>query len=284
MSLDSLFAQFCKEKRYLQNAAENTIYFYSLCYTAWKQTMQDSPVNKLAINQFVIGMREAGRSPATCDAYIRGFNVFLSWLHENGQLDEKLAIKRLKLEKRVMKTFSEAQLRAVINYKPQDFYEHRTYTMIMTSIDTGARVDELLTLRRDSVDLENLLITLQGKGNKQRVVPMSFELRKVLYKFLKRHTFPLIFSTKDRGKLLYDNSRRNFHALLTSAGVDKVDGSWHSLRRTFATNYIKENGNPLKLQRILGHPTLRQTNEYVKLVTEDLQEDSHRTSILNRLR
>jgi hypothetical protein len=72
--------------------------------------MGDSEITKLSINQFVIGMREAGRSPATCDAYVRGFNVFLSWLFENGQIPEKLAIKRLKLEKRVMKTFSEAQL------------------------------------------------------------------------------------------------------------------------------------------------------------------------------
>ena len=84
--------------------------------------------------------------------------------------------------------------------------------------------------------------------------------------------------------MLYDNTRRDFNSLLKNAGVDKVDGTWHSLRRTFATNYIKNNGNPLKLQRMLGQTTLRQTNEYVKLVVEDLQEDSNKMSILNKLR
>jgi integrase/recombinase XerD len=284
MSLDTLFAQFLKEKRYLQNVAENTIYFYERCFIAWKQTMKEEGITKLSINQFVIGMREAGRSPAVCDAYIRGFNVFLSWLHENGQIPEKLAIKRLKLEKRVMKTFPEASLRAIINYRPKGFYEYRTHAMIMASLDTGARIDELLTLKREEIDFDNLLILLHGKGNKQRIVPMSLELRKILYRFLKKHRHSLVFCTKQGCKLMYDNTRRNFNTLLDKAGVDKVDGTWHSLRRTFATNYIKENGNPLKLQRLLGHTTLRQTNEYVKLVTEDLQEESHRTSILNRLR
>jgi integrase/recombinase XerD len=246
--------------------------------------MKDSPIDKLSINQFVIGMREAGRSPAACDAYIRGFNVFLSWLHENGHLPEKLAIKRLKLEKRVMKTFSDAQLKALVKYRPKKFHEQRTHAMMLVALDTGARVDELLTLERSKVDLDNLLLTLKGKGNKERTIPFSVELRKVLFKFLRRHNHQLVFCTRYGGKILYDNTRRDFNRLLESAGVDKVDGSWHSLRRTFATNYIKSNGNPFKLQRMLGHTTLRQTNEYVKLVTEDLQEEAGRTSILNRLR
>ena len=114
---------------------------------------------KLSITKFVIKMREDGRTPATCNAYIRGFNVFLTWLHENGEI-EKLAIKRLKLQKRQMKTLTDAQLKAIINYKPKDKFEKRTYVMILTSIDTGARVDELLTLERDKVDFDNCLILL----------------------------------------------------------------------------------------------------------------------------
>jgi integrase/recombinase XerD len=283
MCLNDLFAQFLKEKRYLQNVAENTIYFYELCFTAWTQTMGEGGVTKSSINQWVVKMREAGRSAATCDAYIRGFNAFLSWLHENDHI-EKLSIKRLKLEKRVMQTFSEAQLKGLVHYKPKTAFERRTHVMILVALDTGARVDELLTLDRSRVDFDNLLVTFRGKGRKDRTVPFSVELRKTLYRFLQKHQFDLVFCSQQGGKMLYDNARRDFKTLLEKAGIDKVDGSWHSLRRTFATNYIRENGNPLKLQRLLGHTTLRQTNEYVKLVTTDLESESHRTSILNRLR
>jgi hypothetical protein len=46
--LQTLFTQFCKEKRYLSNSSENTIYFYELCFTVWKQTMGDSEVNNVS--------------------------------------------------------------------------------------------------------------------------------------------------------------------------------------------------------------------------------------------
>ena len=69
MDLDTLFQQFLKEKRFIQNVADNTIYFYECCYAAWKKTMGSSEITKLSINQFVIQMREDGRTPATCDAY-----------------------------------------------------------------------------------------------------------------------------------------------------------------------------------------------------------------------
>ena len=48
-------------------------------------------------------------------------------------------------------------------------------------LDTGCRITEALTLRVREIDFENMLVTLDGKGRKQRVVPFSFELRKALF-------------------------------------------------------------------------------------------------------
>jgi integrase len=55
------------------------------------------------------------------------------------------------------------------------------------------------------MDFDNLLMTVRGKGDK-RIVPFSIELRRVLFKFLCRHNFELVFPTRDGGKMLYDNS------------------------------------------------------------------------------
>jgi integrase/recombinase XerD len=84
--------------------------------------------------------------------------------------------------------------------------------------------------------------------------------------------------------LRYDNMRRDLNSVLENLGITDFDGSFHAFRRCFATNYIKENGNPLKLQRMLGHTTLTMTNKYVRLVSDDLSKEHQRTSILNRLR
>lgn len=282
--MKELIEQFVKHKRYLVGVSENTIYFYSVCFKAWSDIFGDTLPDRSNVNEWVIRLRERGTSANGCDAYIRGFNSFLSWLHSEGHIEETIRIKKPKLEKRVMKTFSDKELQAVISYKPKDKYELRTHTLMLVAMDTGARINELLTLERSKVDLDNCLITVLGKGNKERIIPFSIECRKVLFKFLKTHTHSLVFCTRYGGKLLYDNARKDFNHLLSNAGVSKCDGSWHALRRYFATNYIRSNGNPFKLQRMMGHSTLKQTQEYVKLATEDLQEEQQRTSILSRLR
>ena len=51
----------------------------------------------------------------------------------------------------------------------------------LTALDTGMRIQELLDLRRSDADFDNLLFRVHGKGNKQRLVPMSIELRKLLW-------------------------------------------------------------------------------------------------------
>jgi len=76
---------------------------------------------------------------------------------------------------------------------------------------------------------------------------------------------------------------RDFYKLTKKLKIEP-EGAFHAFRRTFATNYIRNGGNALVLQRLLGHTTLQQANAYVKLVTDDLQKEQDRTSLLNRIR
>jgi integrase/recombinase XerD len=154
---------------------------------------------------------------------------------------------------------------------------------LLLIIDTGLRVNECLTLKKNQIDFDNLLLYVVGKGNKERIVPFSYELRKVLFKYSATHSFELLFCTKSGCKVAYDNILRDFYVLIKKLGINP-DGAFHSFRRTFATNYVRNGGNPLVLQRMLGHTTLQLTNVYIKLITEDLQKEQHRTSLLNRLR
>jgi integrase/recombinase XerD len=151
-------------------------------------------------------------------------------------------------------------------------------------MDTGVRINEALTLKRSNVDFDNLLMLVYGKGNKERVLPFSYELRKILYRHIRGHKFELVFANRDGGKLRYDNVRRDLNTLKAKLKIADTGGAFHPFRRTFSTNFIRSKGNPLVLQRLLGHTTLQQTNQYVKLVTEDLSEEQQRTSILSRLR
>jgi integrase/recombinase XerD len=282
--MTSLFEQFLKERMYISNASQNTLEFYRSSFKCYQKFVAGANVpTKQDLNAFVTGMREQGIKPVTCNTYIRGINSFLTWLYENGYTSEQLKIKQLKCEQRVMKTFTEAQLKRLISFKPVKSTDIRTHTLVLLALDTGCRITELLTLKRANIDFDNLLITVYGKGSKERVIPISLEARKMLYKFIK-HGSEFVFATRDGHPLMYNNVLRDYKRLLKLAGVEKCDQSFHSLRRAFAKAYVRNGGNLFYLQQTLGHVDLKTTRGYVQVDTEALQEAHMRTSILSKLR
>ncbi len=293
------FERFVKEQKYLKGVSGHTIAFYKQSFKTYQRVLSGSDLalaasGKLALlenlptkhtlKDFVTGMREQGMKPVTCNTYIRGMNSYLTWLFENGHITEPLKIKQLKCEQRVMRTFSDRELSAIVSFKPKGFCERRLYALVLLALDTGCRISELLTLDKEGIDFDNLLIRVKGKGNKERVVPFSFEVRKVLWKFTEGHQFNVVFPNTHGGRLLYDNCRRDYNRLLKKIGIEKCDQSFHSLRRAFAKNYVKSGGDVFHLQRTLGHRDLKTTRSYVDLDTEDLSVMHRRTSLLSRLR
>jgi site-specific recombinase XerD len=135
-------------------------------------------------------------------------------------------------------------------------------------------------LTRDAVDLDNLLLKVRGKGGKERIIPFSPELRKSLYLFLKGHKHRYVFPTRGGGRVQYRNFLRDMIKFCKELGIEGVRLSPHTLRHTFAVNYLRQGGNVFALQRMLGHEDLSMTRRYVNFAPEDL---AHR-SLLSRLR
>ena len=99
----------------------------------------------------------------------------------------------MRLEKRFVKTLDERALRAIITFRPKAYPQWRVHSAVCTIFDTGCRINEVLTARVRDFDFDNLLLTIVGKGDKQRIVPISFELRKQLIRFgqfKERHAVP----------------------------------------------------------------------------------------------
>ena len=280
--MDNLFEEFINERRYLRNLSESTLSVYRENYESFKKVGAFQELSKTSLQAAVMAFRERGTSIGAINTYLRGVNCFLNWLHEERGF-EKLNLKLLKGNKRVFRSLLDDELKTIVRYKPRNYSERRLQTILLLMIDTGLRVNECITLQRSKIDFENLILSVIGKGDKERIVPFSYELRKVLFKYAQSHNFELLFCTKNGCKISYDNTLRDFYLLAERLGI-KPDGAFHAFRRTFATNYVRSGGNPLVLQRLLGHTTLQQTNVYVKLVSDDLQKEQHRTSLLNRLR
>jgi len=284
MHLDALFSQFIREKQFLGNISPRTVKSIIDCQRAYKRTLGDTLPTKESLKEFVIKLQESGIAVSTVNFYIRTLNSFLSWMFENDMTTEHLRIKRLKEPEKTLKTFTDDQLKMLLSWKPGNFFEQRIYTMICLAIDTGVRIDEMITLTKDRLNLEQLMITVKGKGNKERILPISNECKKVIQRFLRKHDFNVVFPTRQEAKLYYWNTLRNFKEVCNKVGITGVRTSWHTLRHSFATSYIRDGGNVFYLQRVLGHTDLTTTKVYVRSQTEVLALMRKKTSLMSKLK
>jgi integrase/recombinase XerD len=297
MFCKELFERFLKEKTFLTGVSPKTIRSYRQAFNAYQRVLSGEDYGtseemklptKDTLKDFVIGMREAGLSPGACNVYIRSINSFLTWLEENGHCDQ-LKIKQLPQPKTVVKVFTEKHVQALIKFRPTGKYEWRLYALICLLIDTGARIDEILTCHLPNVDLDNLIVKVRGKGNKERLLPISVEMRKILWVYLSRHKFKVpsdyLFPTRDGNGLEYHNVLRDIKELCGRLGIEGVRLSPHGFRHFFSVTYMKRGGEIYRLSRLLGHTSVRTTEIYLQSMgVETISEGHQSLSALNQVR
>jgi integrase/recombinase XerD len=201
-------------------------------------------------------------------------------------LGERLQLSPLKTEKRILPTLTDEHMQRLLTAKPKRFEDWRLHALICLLLDTGLRIEEALTLRRCDIDFENLLLTVFGKGRKERRIPFSFQLRKVLFRWQgirakQCERAELAFPSRCGTSWNQRNSLRGLHLLQERLGLPTF--GWHRLRHTFATNYLRHGGDIVRLSMVLGHSQVTTTQRYLHLLTEDLSASHQRVSILNRL-
>jgi integrase/recombinase XerD len=186
----------------------------------------------------------------------------------------------LKEPRDVLPTFTEAQIQKLIAWKPQGHCQRRLHLLILLLMDTGCRVSEALNVRIEDIDLDNLLVTLNEKGRKQRIVPFSREMRKALFRYCQTTLEHLLFASRTGMGLNRHNISRDVRLLCHKLGFAPPARTVHAFRHTFALNYLRRGGSVFHLQKMLGHSTLEMTRRYASLQTEDLQAVHQKVSLL----
>jgi integrase/recombinase XerD len=279
----TLYEQFVRERKYLKNVTPKTEAWYWQSWQALAGALPEDaavPPSKAYWTDRIAELRDKGVSAVSVNTYARAINAFLKWAHDEGHVPARVRIPRLKEEKFLLATLTSSHVDHLLRWKPKSASANRVHTLACLLLDTGVRANEALSLRRSDVDLDNLLIRVKGKGQKDRVVPMSFELRRILYRWTTKHTFDLVFPTARGTKQGQRNALRDFQLMGRALGISGVRFSFHTMRHTFAVNYIRNGGDVFRLQRVLGHATLEMTRRYVNLQTEDLKAVHDRLSLL----
>lgn len=183
---------------------------------------------------------------------------------------------------------AEAVRRLVEAARGGSWVQVRNQAILLTFLDTGMRLGELLRLNWEDADLGGFTIRIRhGKGGKERQVFLGRSLHRALRRWLDLRGVALpqgaLFITRQGVRLEKRNTQRIVERLAERAGFDGRRITPHLLRHTFATHYIMNGGDPFSLQRILGHSDIKATMVYVNLAGVGLREAHAKASPVDRL-
>lgn len=199
---------------------------------------------------------------------LKDLHAFLKWLNEEELLDRVVKVPVPKLPQTLFPILSDNELEKVWTSKyltGKSPLATRNRALIGLMLDTGLRRAEVASLTWQETDMENCLLTVTGKGNKQRRVPFSSGVQELLRDWIKiRGNEPgVLFWLKAAG------IRMVFRRIQEELGLDLFHP--HLLRHQAVTMLVRNNTDLESVRRILGHSELSTTAKYLSMSDADLR-------------
>ena len=209
---------------------------------------------------------------------IRSFHEFLKKQYNIETITDNLERPRFYQKLPVVLSIEEVEL--LLDIKLLTAFDYRNKAMLELMYATGLRVSELVNLTMDNIDLESSLIRVNGKGDKERIVPFGDVAKKYLTIYLtgyrdslkKKRLCDKIF-LNNHGNAL---TRQGFFKILANIAKEKdikTKITPHVLRHSFATHLLNNGADLRSIQMMLGHSNLSTTQIYTNINNETLKEN-----------
>jgi len=286
MDIELLAHKFCDYSHYMRGYSPETIKRYQriisfYCRFADIKTIEDITENNLR-ELFVNGRTYRHWQSRTFIVYYHSLTVFFRWCIANNYLAQNPLkdIELPKVEKRLPPKLTKQDamtlLEVVYNY-PYDykFLRYRNHAIFSMFIFSGLRKSELLKLRLADVDIPNLSIFVnQGKGSKDRIVPISYTLAESLKRYLEERkrlgkTCPEFFTSLNRNMGFRNIGLKRLVGKIRLASG--ITFTVHKLRHTFATLMLEGGCDIYSLSRMMGHSDIKTTTIYLSASAEHLR-------------
>lgn len=245
------------------------------------------------IRAYLVSLQRRGLRDTTEHAHARGVKAWLNWLVDENYLDisPMRKVKMPKLEERVLPPFAPDEVGKLLSVcDRKTVIGTRDYAIILTLLDTGLRASEFLLLRMGDINMRSGLVTILGKGRKQRTVRVGSRARSAVLLMLGHRSrvangeglwIAYSASRQERGALSLDGLRSVLKRLGVKAGVKPC--SAHRFRRTFALWCLRDGMDLHSLRMLMGHASLAVLQRYLALGGEDIERAHIAHSPVDRL-
>jgi len=232
--------------------------------------------------EFIAFRTEEGAKPRSTARQLSSFRRFYRFLLREGVIgeDPTLKIDMPKIGRSLPKALTEAEVESLLRApEVSDPLGHRDRAMLEVLYATGLRVSELINLKQSDINLNQGVVRIHGKGDRERLIPLGDEAQRWLREFaagprieilLERQT-DYVFPTR-RGDRM---TRQAFwHIIKRYAKKAEIGGklSPHTLRHAFATHLLNNGADLRVVQMLLGHSDLSTTQIYTHVARERMKE------------
>ena len=247
-------------------------------------TYSEVPVDQLShmyIRSWLAHLKDAGMTAKSINRKISTLRSFFKYGLKMGWLEQTpmTKINAPKNEKRLPRFVAKKEIDVLFNHVefPNDWNGQTDRLLFSIFYNTGLRLSELINLKEGNVDFYNSQVKILGKGNKERIIPMSQELSAEIKNYLEAKKELQILKDKDVLLVGANGNRlaprnvyrtvKKYLSLVTT--IDKK--SPHILRHSFATHLTNNGADLNAVKELLGHSSLAATQVYTHNTIEKLK-------------
>ncbi|QUI24856.1 tyrosine-type recombinase/integrase [Vallitalea pronyensis] len=218
----------------------------------------------------------------TIRTYSRHIKVFFNFLYQEEYMEKEIMkrFKMIKEERKAIVPLSADEVKSIDNvYNSKTKSGLRNLCIMHLMLDEGLRVSEVVRLRIcDFMYDKNLLFIRASKGNKERYVTLSPNVKRMLYKYLilyraitdeqlsdlnRYEEDALLLGVRENKPITQNVIKQLFARLKSKVKISRLKP--HLLRHTFATSYILGGGDISSLRLLLGHSDIKVTEKYLHM-------------------
>lgn len=284
------FEAFLLSKR-AKGRNEKTLETYAYHFRAIGKYLDTSAdiasLTETKLEEMVADMRKGkALTDNSISSYVRTLKSFLSWC--NGKDITTLNISLYKAPETVKDTYTITELKKLLkkpNMRSCGFTEYRNWVIVNLLLNSGCRAKTIRCMLVKDVDLSSKRIYCRHTKNGHiQYIELCDVIVPVLREYLRHRdgsADDVLFPNENGKPLTESGLRQAIESYNLSRSVEKT--SIHLYRHSFAENYLRNGGNALHLQNILGHSTLAMTKHYCRIVGADIGKSLNQYSPLANL-
>jgi integrase/recombinase XerC len=263
-------------------AYRNDVSDFFECVFDGRTVVDISEVTTLIVRRWVAELMKGGLTSRTVNRKTAALNSFFKYLMRKKKVARNpvSGVTKPKVAKKLPAFIPEEKIVRALDYSRDNFVDYRAYrdyVILETFYATGMRISELAGLKHGDLDFYLRQIKVLGKRNKERIIPMTGNIRQILEEYIlrKKTFFPdaasdyLFFSAKGNRisiKSVYLGVKNS----LKLGGVTGKSNP-HVLRHTFATHILNNGADLNSVKELLGHASLATTQIYTHNTFEKLK-------------